>query len=242
MKKTVTSAQIHDLSAFLGERRDQNILHCPAYPAGSVGYITLGKQMTAQEMIEASRQFARAIDAHLDGLALPSRSNERIAIALFQLAIEHFNSSIILLERNLGGSASALVRLQYEAFIRGLFYRNVASDIDAQKFIDGGEPPKIKDMIAALEGLPVFNSGILSAVHKREWSAMNSFTHGGTPQVVRRFNEGNLVGKTSASEVKHILKTCQYTAYSAAFMTAEACKAPEVAKRLSEAQQRQKIE
>jgi hypothetical protein len=40
-EKTGTSAQTHDLSTFLGGKRDQNIPHRPAYPAGSAGYITL---------------------------------------------------------------------------------------------------------------------------------------------------------------------------------------------------------
>jgi hypothetical protein len=44
-KKTDSSTQIHDLSTFLGGRRDQNIPHHPAYPAGSAGYITLAPQM-----------------------------------------------------------------------------------------------------------------------------------------------------------------------------------------------------
>jgi len=39
--KTGTSVQVYDLLAFWGGRRDQNIPHRPAYPAGSAGYITL---------------------------------------------------------------------------------------------------------------------------------------------------------------------------------------------------------
>lgn len=40
--KTGTSVQVYDILAFWGGRRDQNIPHRPAYPAGSAGYITLG--------------------------------------------------------------------------------------------------------------------------------------------------------------------------------------------------------
>ena len=35
------NAQALDLSVFLGGKRDQNIPHCPEYPAEFAGYITL---------------------------------------------------------------------------------------------------------------------------------------------------------------------------------------------------------
>lgn len=194
--------------------------------------------MKVTERLVDAQLFAATINSELDGLPLPNETRECIATALFQLTIEHFNAVTVLLERNLGGSAAALVRLQYEALIRGLYFWHVASDAEAKSFIEGNDPPKIKKMIERLEQMPRFVSGALSTVHAREWTAMNSFTHGGSAQVLRRFQQGNLAGQTTDSEVKHILKSCQYAAYVAAFMVAAACRSSDAAKRVSDAHER----
>jgi hypothetical protein len=194
--------------------------------------------MKVIEKLEAAKQFLAVINSQLDGLSIPAEPRERISIALFQLTIEHFNAAIVLLDSNLGGSAAALVRLQYEAFIRGLYFWHVASDAAAKSFIEGRDPPKIKQMIDDLEKLPLFSSGALSSVHVREWIAMNSFTHGGSTQVKRRFNQGNLVGDTTESEIEHILKACQYTAYGAAFMVAGVCQSSNAATNIADAHKR----
>ena len=50
--KTGTSVQVYDLLAFWGGRRDQNIPHRPAYPAGSAGYITLANNGTVMKALK----------------------------------------------------------------------------------------------------------------------------------------------------------------------------------------------
>lgn len=47
-EKTAASAQVYDLSAFWGGRRDHNIPHRPEYPAGFAGYITLAIHRTSR--------------------------------------------------------------------------------------------------------------------------------------------------------------------------------------------------
>jgi len=172
------------------------------------------------------------LDEKLDGLKLPAGLNSQISGALLHLSLEHFDAIIVLVSNRLNGSAAALIRPQYEALIRGIFFHLCASDEEASSFSEGGDPPKIKQMIERLEEKPGFTSGVLSKVHSREWRAMNSFTHGGSAQINKRFFGPDLVGSYSEEDRTIILKQSQYMAFMAASHTAIACGDLELAKQL----------
>ena len=47
---------------FLGGRRDQNIPHCPEYPAGSAGYITLKRRQMQPSPQDLAQEASRATE------------------------------------------------------------------------------------------------------------------------------------------------------------------------------------
>jgi len=53
--------------------------------------------------------------------------------ALLQLSLEHFGAIVVLLQNQLNGSAAALMRLQYEALIRGMYFYQCASESEAER-------------------------------------------------------------------------------------------------------------
>ena len=188
--------------------------------------------MNIDESISNARQFKNILDEKMDGLKLPSSLGSRLSGALLHLSLEHFSAIVVLVSNGLNGSAAALVRLQYEALIRGMFFHHCVLEKEASEFSEGGEPPKIKQMIERLEKIPEFTSGVLSKVHKREWRAMNSYTHGGSAQIHRRFSGSDLVGSYSEEDRVDILRSSRYMAYMAASHAALFCGNPELAKQL----------
>ncbi len=175
-----------------------------------------------------------SLDEKMDGLKVAGTVNAIASAALLHLSLEHFGAIVVLLKNQLNGSAAALVRLQYEALIRGMYFYQCASESEAEKFFAGGEPPKIGVMIERLEEKPGFTSGILSRVHLREWSAMNSYTHGGSAQVQRRYSGSELANDYTEADRMDILKAAKGIAFVAATHTALACGSLDIARKLKE--------
>lgn len=161
-----------------------------------------------------------SLNRKMDGLKIKNSTSSRASAALLQLSLEHFGAIIVLLQKHLNGSAAALVRLQYEALIRGFYYFQCASESETEKFFSGEEPPKIKAMIENLEMTPGFTSGVLSRVHSREWKTMNSYTHGGAAQVQRRYAGSDLANHYSEVDRLDILKAAKGMALMAAIHAA----------------------
>lgn len=190
--------------------------------------------MNFAESQNQAAQLMASIDKKMDGLKVVGGLNVKVSAALLHLSLEHFGAILVLLQNQLHGSAAALVRVQYEALIRGMYFYQCATEQEAEKFFAGTEPPKIKEMIASLEKKPGFTSGVLSSVHSREWRAMNSYTHGGATQVQRRYSDLDLANQYSETDKMNILRSARGMALLAATHAAIACGALELAKEFRE--------
>jgi len=190
--------------------------------------------MNSAEALNKATELMSRLDMKLDGLKVKDGADALASAALLHLSLEHFGAIVILLQNRLNGSAAALVRLQYEAMIRGMYFYQCASESEAEQFFAGAEPPKIKAMIEALEKKPGFSSGVFSRVHLREWNTMNSYTHGGSAQVQRRYKGSDLANHYSDTDRLNILNSAKTMALLAATHAALACGSLEIASELKE--------
>lgn len=129
------------------------------------------------------------VQRRLDGLRLAEPcKRSHLSAACLHAAIEHGFSITVLVDEGLHGSALALVRLQLEAYVRGMWLSQCATDSEIDK-AGRDQFPAINDMIAALEkpGLP--DSAVLSTIKAEAWKALNSLTHTGYQQIGSRLNE-----------------------------------------------------
>jgi hypothetical protein len=101
------------------------------------------------------------------------------------LAQEHHYSIVFLVENHLRGSAFALVRPAFEAYIRGEWLALCATDTIVESFWAGGKPPKIDKLLAELEQTPAFSENVLSSIKARSWRAMCDYTHTGGRHIQR---------------------------------------------------------
>lgn len=190
--------------------------------------------MNSDDALNKATQLMSSLDRKLDGLKVIGGIEARVSAALLHLSLEHFGAIVVLLQNQLNGSAAALVRVQYEALIRGMYFYQCASESEAEQFFSGVQPPKIGLMIERLEKKPGFTSGVFSRVHLREWDAMNSYTHGGSAQVQRRYSGSDLANHYSGSDRLDILRAAKGMALVAATHAALACGSLEIAKELKE--------
>lgn len=144
---------------------------------------------TLIDELNRSVEWIEKCDAAVDGTVLASSDRVRLSSALMHLSMEHNGAIYLLVQRKHNGSALALFRPQFEAYIRATWFFHCASDDQIASFIDTNEVekiPKIFALIASIEKVNGFNNGQLSRVKDEIIRAMNDYTHGGYSQVVSR--------------------------------------------------------
>ncbi|EHN68040.1 DUF6988 family protein [Aliivibrio fischeri] len=99
-------------------------------------------------------------------------------------AIDHCEASIELIKLKRISSSFALIRVAYEAFIRGSWLINCATAEQAERFINHGEIKNgskniyTRDLVKMIDDKVEFN-GLLTNKHDEYWTILNSFTHSG---------------------------------------------------------------
>jgi hypothetical protein len=142
------------------------------------------------------------VQRNLNGLripALPRDKRVQLAAGCLHMAIEHGQAIVVLVHERLYGSALALVRPLFEAFVRGLWLNHAASDAAVD---DAGQDqfPSIGVMIAALEAgkLPTQS---LSSIKADYWKLLCSFTHTGYRQIDARLGSTGLDSNYKNEEI-----------------------------------------
>lgn len=151
-------------------------------------------------------------EALLDRIDFETTDRARVSVSLLHLSLEH-QKSISLLSGspgNLNGSSLALLRPQFEAYVRGLWFNRCASEAEIDGFIKGTEPPRINKLIEAIEKTPGFMHGELMHKKTSVWRALNDYTHGGVTQVKAR-NSGNQIIQNYSEE--HLLWLLNFSSY-----------------------------
>lgn len=164
-----------------------------------------GIKLTAEE-IERAKQYVEALHSSVDGLAVPSDTRTRVAGACFSIALDHHHAIVLLVEARLFAAAFALVRLAFEAYVRGEWLSQCASDPLVEAFFEGKEPPKIDCMLAEMEMLDAFNEKLLSDIKSKSWRSMCAYTHTGGLHVQRWNTADGIEANYDREEVLEIVK------------------------------------
>ena len=98
---------------------------------------------------------------------------------------EHHHAIALLIYNRLYAAAFALLRVAFEAYVRGQWLSLCAKDSEVRRFWKGWEPPKMSQLIEALEKKPAFSEQVLSGLKRQHWKAMCAYTHTGALQVQR---------------------------------------------------------
>lgn len=133
---------------------------------------------------------------------MPANDRAIIAAACQDVALEHHKAIVLSTRYSFHASAFGLVRLQFEAYIRGAWLRDCASDEQVSVFKERDKLDRnFGQLIADLECQEAFNVGVLSRIKCQSWKEMNSFTHTGILQVVRRITSTGVEAIYSEEEV-----------------------------------------
>jgi len=148
--------------------------------------------MELQSAIEKSEQWMLQSSPLIDGLDIGPSVRNRVAASLFLLCTEHQQAVHVLTDQELHGSAFTLMRPQFEAYIRGVWYHQCATDAQLDSFVKGAEAPKIHELLTDIGKLPDFDSQDLTETKQAIWGLLNDFTHGGSFQVRARITTNEI--------------------------------------------------
>ena len=135
--------------------------------------------------VQNSIELVMWIESHLQNLSLAQLDRTRVAAACFAVALEHHHAIVILLREARIASAFALVRSQFEAYVRGVWFVECATDVQLNSFLSDKSRPKIEQLLCAIEEQPAFDSKELSGIKATNWKSMCSYIHTGWHQVSR---------------------------------------------------------
>jgi hypothetical protein len=154
--------------------------------------------MSVQDEYAKQRELAAWVDARLK-IAFPNDRRSLITLGCFDLAIEHHAAMCILCNGQLFGSMLGLLRVGFEAYVRGVYLRYCASEKELDMFERDRLNKRFLDLIADVERAIGLEPHPLRGVQNNSWNIMNSFTHTGFQHVVRRHANGK-TGPVNYSE------------------------------------------
>ena len=138
------------------------------------------------DRIQQSDAIINWLDRQIDGTAIALNDRSRLSGGCLDAAMEHHRAIVVLVANRLFGSALAMVRPTFEAYLRGAWLHQCASDASLESFSKGNFRIEIRGMIEDLERLPAFECGALLKAKTAGWTKMCDFTHTGVQQAIRR--------------------------------------------------------
>lgn len=141
----------------------------------------------------------------LGGKKLAASRRIALSAGCFDVAIEHHNGIVMLCKNGYFGSACALIRVIFEACVRGVWLHECATEEEISQYENDTLDKKFHQILPAVEQLEGFNEGVLGSVKSEYWGAMNSFTHTGILQVSRRLSSDSLGPHYSDEDVTKVL-------------------------------------
>jgi hypothetical protein len=150
---------------------------------------------------------------------------------------DHHSAIVHLLDSRLYASAFALVRAQYDAYVRGLWLSFCATEDEVAAFSSGNEPKKMNNigaLLTELETVEAYEGGQLSNFKADSWSAMCSYTHTGGLQVQRWQTQEAIEPNYAIEEICEVAKVSGAFALLAGVGIASIAKDDALAMRLLE--------
>jgi hypothetical protein len=152
-----------------------------------------------------SIELSRWIAEEIDGLESIHTLRRRLAGASFSIALDHHAAIGILLHNNRAAPAFALLRVLFEAYVRGRWLAECASEGDLTR-VSAGEPlPKIDIILAAVEHGTPAQEQLLSRSKSANWNALCDFTHTGGRHLQRYQSADGIEATHSIDEIQEAL-------------------------------------
>jgi len=148
--------------------------------------------MNIQSEFERQIKIIDWIELNLSCAYDNSEEKTYLAHLCFDLVIEHHSSICKLYESSYYGSMFALLRVEFEALIKGFWLNHVASIESVSKYKQDEVHLGFGTYIKLVESYLGAKEGALWAIKKQQYDIFSSFTHTGYQALVRRVNDTHI--------------------------------------------------
>ena len=146
------------------------------------------------------------LDRLVDTTSLPTDERTFLAASSFAFSLDTGRGINILLDNGMNSPAFALARVMFEAYIRGTWFYNCASENQLKKFINTDKLDlKFGEMILEIEKIDELSeSKALSRSKKANWKSLCSLTHSGIEQLGRYSNPSELYANYEKEDINSL--------------------------------------
>lgn len=194
--------------------------------------------MVLESQLEKSAEWMKGCASLVDGVNFETTNRLRVSVSLLHLCVEHQTGIHLLVEHGVIGSAFALIRPQFEAYLRGVWFHRCATDKQVSGFLAGEGPPKVGVLMEAVQKLEGFEEGTLGKAKKEILRNLNDFTHGGTIQVKARNTKNEIISNYRPEHIVGLLQSSVTLALLAGAAIASVVNSNELANNLLSLYQR----
>ena len=156
--------------------------------------------------LQESERIVNWVHSKLDGMKIPQLPDDKrsqFASACWHVAIDHSMAIVVLVRETPHGSALALIRPLFEAYVRGMWLMRAATNDDIDR-AGRDQFPNVSRIVAELdEKFPSVRP--FSAVKDPLWSRWCSLTHTGYQQIGARLTPQDLGYDYEDSEILQAL-------------------------------------
>jgi|SoiMetStandDraft_2_1073263.scaffolds.fasta_scaffold60880_1 uncharacterized protein DUF6988 len=174
--------------------------------------------MEFTKLLKESESLINWLDDHIGDLEIKAEDRFVLAANCLEIAREHHKSIILLVSYAFYGSALALIRSMFEAYVRGVWMHRCATDKDFELFKKNRLKKKIPKIVSDIEKANKFETKIFSNIIAKSGDVMNSYTHSEYSQIIRRntattiepsYDEGDVLETINFSNAIGILSALQ---------------------------------
>ena len=176
--------------------------------------------MTHAQLIEDSEKLINWLDRQIDGLDVQADWRHRAAAGCLDLSMEYQKAIVLLVAKKIYGPAFSLMRLIAESYVRGVWLHRCATEKDLEKFAKD-KVPEFYVLLEDVEKLEEHKDKVLSRMKERSWKTMNSYTHTGYHQVIRRQTENSIEAAYDDDEILEMVNFANAIGYLAAIATCD---------------------
>ncbi len=159
--------------------------------------------------IKQSEELIRFFDRNIEKIIITTDGRREIVGAYLDIALEHQKAIILLIAKKYYGTASSLMRVLFEAYVKSLWFNYCATDKEIEKF----KTSKKRKTDAITKKLHIMSEEVnkkqpsrrILAIKKDCSTIMNSFTHNGYFPIERRFSGSSLKPNYSPEEIEKLI-------------------------------------
>ena len=167
--------------------------------------------LMVQAEIEKAKSWILGSRAMTDGISFSTTNRLRIALSYMRLSMEHQLGLLTLMELEIHASAKALLRPQFDAFARGVWFAEKATDEAISRWVEeedakGVPPIGYKVLIQNLVTIDRYSDGSLDRLHSEVVNMLHDFTHGGKRQIAAFNTRDEIKSNFSSLDIVGVLR------------------------------------